>query len=1270
MERGGFAPKVRVLTQHESQASFETWKETLIFNLTLEGPFEIFLGDDVKWGPESTPHRGLLPDPEGQNAKTARQKAVILQRMLGTIASYAPVISRQFIVKEALSLDAIWHRLRIFYGFRKSGGLILDLTSITLEEGETHEGLWERIYAFFMDNLLSPSDGLRHLTENEPPKELMSPTLLNTAVVMWLRIIHPQLPLLIKQKYTTELRNKTLATLREEISESLESILAEIHSDNASVSRATFKGGPRKKSFSDNNYRRLAQRPKQAYVKRFCPLCEAHSRSTDHYLSECPYLPESDKKFMRRPKYRVIEAIEDSEDEDDDDEEEIVDKICKATRAVNLRKVDVASSPYLSVQYGCTTVSMLLDSGAETSLIELDYAKSLKIPISATTTSASLADGSSSLRIVGEVHTVFTKGDQNFKFDALVAEHLTDKVIAGIPFLTAHDIYARPSRKTIYVGKREYKYGTKSYSTAANIMRVSRKSVLLPGDSLLLKVPVDLSQDKEVALEPKLGAPSLQGKFGHMWIQPQIVPVTSNGQIQLTNNSPDAVIINRHEQLALVRPVTSNIDPVPVSNPADEKSQSKIPSITTDFADVSIDPDKISSAKQRQLFADLHYDLKEAFDSRTLGCYNGHSGPLEVVINMGASKPPQRKGRLPQYNDNTKQEMQKICDELEGTVLLKPEEVGVTCEYLNPSFLVKKSSGRKRLVTAFSEVGTYAKPQPALMPDINSVLRHIGNWNFLIKTDLTSAYWQMPLSKESMRYCGVSTPYKGTRVYGRGAMGMPGTETALEELLCRVLGDQLTEGGVTKLADDLYVGGSTPEEAYHQWKRVLTSLVKNGLRLSATKTVIFPKSVSILGWTWTQGTIKASPHKISALSTVEPPSTVAKMRSFIGGVKFLSRVIKNYSDMLSPLEEAIAGKTPSEKMNWTDSLLAAFKRTQKELQNTKTLTIPRKEDQLNIVTDASATGVGAVLYVVRKGKPYVAGYFQAKHKKHQETWMPCELEALSICLAVTHFSPEIVNSEKQTLILTDSLPCVQSYNKLCKGQFSTSSRVVTFISVLCRYNIHVMHIKGSTNIYADYASRNAAECSDKQCQVCSYIESTTNSVVRSCSVQEVLESTTPVPFSSKSGWRELQVSDDSLRRTAACLQQGTKPGRKEKKMKDVKRYLQVAKLTKDSLLIVQNHSPITGRTERIIVPRCYLQGLLECLHLKLNHPSKAQLRQVFTRAFYALDLEDALNDVAKRCHTCLSLSDMPNRFFHQTTTTNPDSIGSNYSQVPNIREGT
>ncbi len=99
-----------------------------------------------------------------------------------------------------------------------------------------------------------------------------------------------------------------------------------------------------------------------------------------------------------------------------------------------------------------------------------------------------------------------------------------------------------------------------------------------------------------------------------------------------------------------------------------------------------------------------------------------------------------------------------------------------------------------------------AKPQPSLLPDVDSTLRTIAKWKYIIVSDLTSAFYQIPLAKKSMKYCGVATPFRGVRVYTRSAMGMPGSETALEELMCRILGDCLKDGVAAKLADDLYCG--------------------------------------------------------------------------------------------------------------------------------------------------------------------------------------------------------------------------------------------------------------------------------------------------------------------------------------------------------------------------------------------------------------------------------------------------------------------------------
>ena len=110
------------------------------------------------------------------------------------------------------------------------------------------------------------------------------------------------------------------------------------------------------------------------------------------------------------------------------------------------------------------------------------------------------------------------------------------------------------------------------------------------------------------------------------------------------------------------------------------------------------------------------------------------------------------------------------------------------------------------------------------MSDVDSILRSIARWKYLITSNLTSAFYQIPLSKSSMKYCRVVLSCRGVRVYTRCAMGMPGSETALVELMFRVLGNCIQDGIVAKLADGLYCGGNTLDELLSNWKSALDAL--------------------------------------------------------------------------------------------------------------------------------------------------------------------------------------------------------------------------------------------------------------------------------------------------------------------------------------------------------------------------------------------------------------------------------------------------------------
>ena len=107
--------------------------------------------------------------------------------------------------------------------------------------------------------------------------------------------------------------------------------------------------------------------------------------------------------------------------------------------------------------------------------------------------------------------------------------------------------------------------------------------------------------------------------------------------------------------------------------------------------------------------------------------------------------------------------------------------------------------------------------------------------------------------------------------------------------------------------------------------------------------------------------------------------------------------------------------------------------------------------------------------------------------------------------------------------------------------------------------------------------------------------------------------------------------------THAHLTQGTRPSKKLTNLGDVKRYLHVASISRDGLLVVRQNQPLSPSAEAIIVPRQVLNGLLTALHLRLDHPSAHQLKLMCHRYFHGLDMDKVISQVTISCHTCAAI---------------------------------
>ncbi|KAK3092493.1 hypothetical protein FSP39_003602 [Pinctada imbricata] len=507
------------------------------------------------------------------------------------------------------------------FGFQLTGAHFLDFNNIHLEPEERAEDLYQRLMSFIDDNLLLRGNGISHHGEMLDADEELCPSLENLVTLTWLRLIHKDLPALVKQRYGPELRAKTLASLKPEISQALDSLLEEIRCNNdAKVLRTAFNS---RTQFSASNIPKEARK-----ASKCCPLCKQAGRPRyDHFLSTCRYLHPEDRQFMSRA--RQSTAIEettfepDSHDYDNclDEQQSISTDTLPTTRRVSTKQ-----SPVMKAYYNQHIVHITLDSGAE-----IRY--------------------------------------------------------------SCH--------------------------------------------------------------EPRIERTNLTC----IWPKPEIVDVIA-GKVRVVNNTDDPKLLKKNEQFCQVLPTVlcdntnSSVHHTDTHSP--QKSARSEPSVTGYHSDlVNVDPDHILSTDQRELFRRSLRDHDSVFDPKYKG-YNGAVGNFEASINMGPTQPSQRKGRLPQYSHEKLLILQQKCDDLESLgVLRKPEELSLTVEYLNPSFLVAEAKGGHRLVTAFEDVGRYSKPQPSLMPDTHSILRKVGQWKYLIVADLTSAFHQIPLSRQSLPHIKV-----------------------------------------------------------------------------------------------------------------------------------------------------------------------------------------------------------------------------------------------------------------------------------------------------------------------------------------------------------------------------------------------------------------------------------------------------------------------------------------------------------------------------------
>ena len=356
------------------------------------------------------------------------------------------------------------------------------------------------------------------------------------------------------------------------------------------------------------------------------------------------------------------------------------------------------------------------------------------------------------------------------------------------------------------------------------------------------------------------------------------------------------------------------------------------------------------------------------------------------------------------------------------------------------------------------------------------------------------------MRQDAIPWLGIQTPFGGMRVVARAGQGLMGMAEQFEELTSKILKEEMMEGTCAKIVDDIYIGGETMKDTALNYIRVLSKFHNANLKISPSKTSLFPKSVDVLGWLWKEGGfIEPSPHRRTALenSNIQDIKTVKDIRSWMGLYKTLHMATPNLAITLAPFEEAAKGKASTDEFEWTFNLEKAFKAAKLKLNDLTTLYLPSPTDQLVLEVDASKgtkanpqAGIGHVLYAIDNNVKRIVRLHSAKLDDKCHRWHPCEIEALAFATALEKEQDIIRESKLPLIIMPDSKPVHESVGLINKGKFSTSARMMSFLNNVNRFNVESKHISGKAklNPLSDGQSRTPTDCNAELCSIHRFIQ--------------------------------------------------------------------------------------------------------------------------------------------------------------------------------------
>ena len=164
--------------------------------------------------------------------------------------------------------------------------------------------------------------------------------------------------------------------------------------------------------------------------------------------------------------------------------------------------------------------------------------------------------------------------------------------------------------------------------------------------------------------------------------------------------------------------------------------------------------------------------------------------------------------------------------------------------------------------------------------------------------------------------------------------------------------------------DDLIVFLQTAEEHLHQLHVVFNPLREYNLKLKPLKCSLFREEINYLAHKVSKKGVQASDINMKAITEYAPLQTYTVIWAFLGLVGHYRCFIKGFAWIAQPLNEHLAGKGASQKLEWVSlskGALKAFEALKQACMHSPVLTFTDYTKDFLLETDALKEGLGAVL---------------------------------------------------------------------------------------------------------------------------------------------------------------------------------------------------------------------------------------------------------------------------------------------------------------------